>query len=399
MIKKSHMLYNIIKIYSIYSNNMYNYANWFIRQCYLRENYWLRYQEMQKIFKNDEPYKKLMSQSSQCILQVLERNWKSFFESIKDYNKNPQKYLGRPKLPNYREKGSCFTWFLKNNQTYIKDGKLYFRLKAMQGYGFKTNVKSRLIAVRFVPRNDVFILEIVYEVEKSVIKEDNGNIASIDLGLDNLITMSNNIGKQPVIIKGKIIKSINQHYNKLRANYQSKLGKEKHWSKRLDELTRKRFNKIKNYIHHTTGFIVKYCINNDISTLIIGNNKFWKQETNLGKKVNQKFIAIPFDIIIKQLEYKCAENRIRLIITEESYTSGTSFLDSELPIKENYNKSRRIKRGLFKSNKGVLINSDVNGSYQIAKKVIPNTHERYGIAGCLNPIVIHSVIAINYDIQ
>lgn len=342
-----------------------------------------------------------MSQASQCVLQVLDRNWKSFFVSIKDYAKNPHKYLGRPKLPKYRKKGGMFTWFLKNNQTYIENGRLHFKLKCfggIKGYTFKTNVKDRLIAVRFVPTNDYFTLEIVYEKEIDNLCEENDRICSIDLGVNNFITLTNNVGNRPIIINGKGIKSINQYYNKVVVKYKSIIATKNktHWSKRLSNLSRKRYNKLHNFIHHCSAFIIKYCKENNIKTVVVGLNKEWKQECSIGKKNTQNFVYIPYDKLIQQLEYKCLDNNIQLIITEESYTSGTSFLDNELPIKENYNKSRRVKRGLFKSNQG-LINSDVNGSLQIMKKVFPNAFS-YGIVGNLSPKVIN-IIALNHTVR
>jgi len=346
---------------------------------------------MQKLMRTHEPYKQLMSQSSECVLQVLDRSWKSFFQGMKGWKKNPEKYLGMPKLPNYHKKGSKFTWFLKNNNTYIKDGKLYFRLKAMKNYGFKTSVTGKLIAVRFVPRNDVFVLEIIYQKEVSKAQLTKENVVALDLGVNNLVTMTNNIGLSPIIIKGTFIKSINQWYNKERATLVSKLGKDQHWSKKLDRITQRRFQKVKNYFHHSSKYIIDYCLNSNIGTIIIGYNTGWKQKVNIGKVNNQTFVSIPYDMLINQLRYKCELNGINLIITEESYTSGTSFLDGELPIKENYNKKRRIKRGLFKSDNGTLINSDVNGSFQIMKKVFPDVVYNHGIAGCLNPVSIYSV--------
>lgn len=347
---------------------------------------------MQKMFKNDKQYKDLMSQSSQCVLQVLERSWKSFFNGVKQYNKNSSMFLGEPKIPNYIRSNN-WTWFLKNNQTYIKDNRLYFRLRAMNGYSFKTSIPNdgRLISVRFIPRNNNFILEIVYEIEIPELKQLNNNIVSIDLGLDNFITMSNNIGQPPTIIKGGYIKSENQWYNKRRAELQSKLVNVK-WSKQLDRITVIRYNRIKNYIHHTSKYVMDYCRVNEIDTVIVGLNETWKQEVRLGDRINQNFVFIPYDMLIKQLEYKCQNEGKRLITTEESYTSGTSALDNELPMKEYYNKKRRITRGLFKSNEGVLINSDVNGSIQIGKKVNPNIFNDYGLEGCLNPIIIKNVL-------
>lgn len=392
VINRNHKMYKVIQDFSFKSKNFYNYANWHVRQQFIKEGTWLRYQEMQKSLKEDEPYKQLMSQSSQCVLQVLERNWKSFFNATKEYGKSPSKFLGRPKPPKYLDKNKGWVWFLKNNNTYIKDGRLYFRLKAMQGYSFKTSVTGRLLAVRFIPRNDVFILEIVYE--KEVIEKEifNNNYASIDFGINNFITMSNNVGQRPIIIKGGYIKSKNQWYNKIRAKEMSKISKHGlHWSKHLDVITRKRNSQIKNYTHHITKFIIEYCISNRIDNLIVGLNQQWKQDVSIGKRNNQNFVCIPYDIAVKQLEYKCKENGINLIITEESYTSGTSVLDNELPVKKNYDKTRRIKRGLFKSNGGILINSDVNGSMQIMRKVNPDAFNSHGLEGCLNPITIKDI--------
>jgi putative transposase len=236
-------------------------------------------------------------------------------------------------------------------------------------------------------------MEIVCEVEIPDIDKDfiSKRIASIDLGVDNFITMVNNIEQQPIIVNGKGIKSINQFYNKQRAKMQSELKRRhnKFTSIKFNDITEKRNAKIKNYIHCTSKYIVKWCKKNNIDTLICGVNKEWKQESTMSKASNQKFISIPYDMLINQLIYKCQDYGIKFITTEESYTSGTSFLDGEMPCKENYNKSRRIKRGLFQSNKQ-LINSDVNGSLQILKKVFPDAFkECYGIEGILTPIVIN----------
>ena len=388
IINKNHRLYKTIEDFCIRSNNFYNFALYYTRQEFIKNKTWVRYQEMQKLMKTEEPYKTLMSQSSQCVLQVLDRNWKSFFNGMKKWTKDRSGFNGMPKLPNYRKKGGKFVWFLKNNNTYIKDGKLFFRLKAMQRYGFKTSVTGRLVAVRFVPRNDVFVLEIVYEKEAVNHNLSLTNVASIDFGVNNLVTMTNNIGLRPVIIKGKPVKSINQWYNKEHARLQGCLSKEQMWSKQLDRITNRRYNRVKNYFHHVSKFVIDYCVGNNIGTLIVGYNEAWKQDINIGNKNNQEFVSIPYNMLKNQLEYKCKLNNIQIVFTEESYTSGTSFIDGEFPIKENYHKKRRIKRGLFESNTGILINSDVNGSLQIMKKVIPDVVFNHGIGGCLNPISV-----------
>ena len=233
-------------------------------------------------------------------------------------------------------------------------------------------------------------MEIVYEIEVPDQPSENNHIAAIDIGVDNLITMSNNIGKRPIIVNGKILKSINQQYNKQRAKLQSDLMKrnKKNWSKRLDSLTFKRFCRVKNYMHNTSTFIVKWCRENNIDTLVVGKNDTWKQK----KKGMQNFIFIPYEMLLGQLKYKCKNAGIKYIETNEAYTSGTSYLDDEEPTKENYNKKRRIQRGLFQA-KDILINADVNGSLQIMRKVFPNSYTGYGIEVDLTPTIINVVIA------
>ena len=157
------------------------------------------------------------------------------------------------------------------------------------------------------------------------------------------------------------------------------------YSKRMDSLTEKRNARIDDYLHKASRKIINFCIENDIHTVIIGKNSEWKQNSKLSKKVNQHFVQIPFAKLIGMIQYKAEEYGIAVILTEESYTSGTSFIDNELPVKENYNKSRRVHRGLFKSNNGTLINADLNAAYQIIKKVFPIKWD----SGCaLHPIVV-----------
>ena len=295
-----------------------------------------------------------------------------------------------PKYPKFLKKTGRYPWMIPNNTCYLKENELKFKMKMLQGYTWKTNAKGRLIQVRFIPRGTCYVMEIVTEVEiPDFPKREPTNIAAIDLGVNNFATITNNIGLKPIIINGKGIKSINQFYNKRRAEMRSKLVNQG-WSNALDAITMKRFNRIKNFMHHTSKFIIEYCVKNNIDMLVCGKNRLWKDKINIGHKNNQNMQFIPFEVFIKQLEYKCKEKGIMFITTEENYTSGTSFLDNEEIIKENYDKSRRIKRGLFKSNNGALINADVNGSLQIMKKVFPNAFAD-GIVGCLIPSRINVV--------
>lgn len=395
IIRKDHPKFKIIDKMCYNSKNLYNEANYMIRQEFIVNKNYLNYYDMNKEFKTHDNYKHCMSQPANCTLRLLDKNWKSYFRAIKDWKKNPEKYLGMPKLPKYLKKDSRLPWMIPNNSClYDKEnGEIYFRLNILKGYHWKCRCLGRLIQVRFVPRGSCYVMEIVYETEIPDVKTESNRIASIDLGVDNLVTMANNIGLNPIIINGKGIKSINQYYNKRLAKEKSllKIRHSKDWSKKLDAITFKRYQRVKNYMHNVSSYIVKWCVENDIDTLVVGKNKEWKQNASMSKGSNQKFVNIPYQMLLQQLKYKCENVGIKYIETEESYSSGTSFLDGEEPIKQNYDKSRRIERGLFKSNSGLLINSDVNGSLQIMMKVFPNAfNERYGIEAFLTPIVINA---------
>jgi len=370
------------------SKNLYNYANYIVRQEFINNNEWIRYNSLDKMLKHEEVYKELPSQTSQQILRLLDRNWKSFFQAIKDWSKNKEKYLGKPKLPKYKKKNGRNIVIFTNQQCKIKDGYIKFPKTDLK---LKTKVTEGLQQVRIVPKGSIYIIEVVYKKEIPDIIRESNRVVGIDLGLDNFVTMVNNIGETPIVINGKGIKSINQYYNKQLSYFKSILKKQNGLdrSKRLEKLTLKRNNKIKDFMHKASRYVVNWCVKHNIDTVIIGKNDNWKQEINLGKRLNQSFVQIPYDMFIHQLQYKCEEVGIKIVLTDELYTSGTSFLDGEAPTKENYNKSRRIKRGLFRSNKGILINADVNGAYQIIKKVSPNAFAN-GVEGVgLHPVKLN----------
>lgn len=395
IIRKNHPKFKIIDQQCFHSKNLYNEANYVIRQEFTSNGDYINYFDMNKEFKTHENYKLTFSQPANCTLRVLDKNWKSYFRAIKDWKKNPSKYLGMPKLPKYLKRDGRFPWMIPNNQLHYnyEKGTVHISNRLLNDYEWKCRCLGRIIQVRFIPRGSCYVMEIVYETEIPDVKAESNCIASIDLGVDNLVTMTNNIGLNPIIINGKGIKNINQYYNKRLAKEKSllKIRHGKDWSKKLDSITFKRYQRIKNYMHNASSYVIKWCVENDIDTLVIGKNKEWKQHADMGKYSNQKFVFIPYQMLLQQLKYKCENVGIKYIETEESYSSGTSFLDREEPIKQNYDKSRRIERGLFKSNSGLLINSDVNGSLQIMMKVFPKAfNERYGIEGVLTPIVINA---------
>ena len=377
-IKKTHELYKIVNQYCFYSKNVYNEANYIMRQEYIANHKVLSAFDIQKIMQSMDCYKECGSQAAQKTIQMLCNNWKSFIKANMDYNKHPDKYLGKPKIPKYLGKNGRYVFSLKNIQCSINDGMFRISFKPFKQYAVKTRVTGKLIQCRFVPKGSHYTMEIVYEIDVPECLPYSDRIAVIDVGVDNFITMINNMGENPIAVKGGVIKSINQYYNKQKAKIQSELKKKNgmNWSKRLQKLSDKRFEKIKYQMHCISKYVIDYCVLYDIDTLIVGHNDQWKQEN----KGMQNFTYIPYDMFFKMLQYKCENNGIRFITVDESYTSGTSFLDEEEPVKENYDKKRRVHRGLFRSNKGEYINADVNGAYQILKKVVPNAFAN-GIEG------------------
>ena len=392
IIKKDHPKFKIIDEMCFNSKNLYNEANYVIRQEFIENGNYISYYDMNKEFKTHENYKLTFSQPANCTLRLLDKNWKSYFASIKDWKEHPNKYLGMPKLPKYLPKDGRFPWMIPNNQLVYDYEKstIYIRNRHMNDYDWHCRCLGRPIQVRFIPHGNYYTMEICYEIEVEDINKEkiSSRIASIDIGVDNLVTLTNNVMESPIIINGKPLKSINQQYNKQKAKLQSDLMKRngQHWSNKLETLSYKRNQRIKNYMHNTSALIIKWCVEHNIDTLVVGKNDTWKQE----KKHMQNFTSIPYEMLLVQLQYKCENAGIKYIEVNEAYTSGTSYLDNEAPIKENYNKERRIQRGLFQA-KNMLINADVNGSLQIMRKVFPDSYTGYGIEVDLTPIIINAV--------
>ncbi|KHO63192.1 transposase [Thermoanaerobacter sp. YS13] len=381
-INENHELYFYCDKTCFAAKNLYNYANYIIRQEFINNRKWIRYRKLNKMLKEHETYRNLPAQTAQQTLRLLDRNWKAFFRAIKEWSKDKEKFNGRPHLPKYKKKNGRSIAVFTNQQCKIKDGYLTFPKTDLR---LKTRITENLREVRIIPKGSVYVIEIVYEKEITGAERPPKKIAGIDLGLNNFVTLVNNIGIKPIVINGKVIKSINQYYNKKKAELMSYVG-DKGTSNKIEKLTLKRNNKIKDLMHKVSRFIVNFCKQYDIDTLIVGYNPKWKQEIELGKINNQNFVSIPYYQFINMLKYKCEEEGINLILVEESYTSGCSFLDGEEIIKETYNITRRIKRGLFRSNKGILINADVNSAYNIIRKVFPKAFAE-GIEGVgLHPV-------------
>ena len=394
IILKSHPMYQIVDLYCYKSKNLYNYANYIVRQSFINENTYIPYNKLTYKIKHDEPFKDIGSNSGQHTLKILHQNWKSYFASIKDWSKNPAKYLGKPRLPNYLDKESGrFIWVLTNMQSKIVNQKLVFSFKPLKKYNglFNTKVTGKHMQTRFIPKSSYYIMEIVYEIAVPIAKESSKRIIGIDLGINNFATIQNNFNEKPFVINGRKLKDINNFYNKELSRRKSVTMKTNkcHWSKKMQILTDKRTNKIDHYLHCCSKYIVDYCIAFKVDTVVIGYNKKWKQKSSLGA-TNQSFVSIPYQSFVNKMEYKLQEAGIKLILTEESYTSKASFLNNDPLIKGEYN-GKRVKRGLYKTNEGTLINADVNAAGNIIKKVFPKAFVD-GIEGVgLHPVIVNVI--------
>lgn len=378
--KLSNNQLEIIEELSYHTTKLYNIANY---DC--RETVFKPYVEMNKIYSNNYHKQFLHSHTYQQCLKILEQNWKSYFASIKDYKKNPSKYLGVPRQPKYkntdnRKNEVVFTDFAIRYQEGIlklslsKEMFNKFKVKSLDFDLRKVNLpinldKIKQIKIMWNNSSKQWCLNIIWEREEVNISNDYNNIMSIDLGLDNLATLTFKDNEYSYIIDGKHIKSKNSYYNKEIARLtsigmkQCKNAKYFKRTKQLIKLQTKRNNFITDYIHKASKKIIDLAIINQCKSIIIGDFKEVKQENKA-----KSFVQIPQRQLVEKIKYKAELLGIEVIMQEESYTSGCSSLDLEVVSKKYYNKSRRIQRGLFKSNTGKLINADVNGSLNIMRK-------------------------------
>ena len=373
------------------SKNLCNAANYVIRQSFTYGWGYINYNEMNRLMKSHPSYKALPAKVSQQILMILDKNWKSFFEAVKAYKADPSQFTGRPKLPKYKDKVKGRNILVYTIQA-ISSKQLKKGIIKLSGteISIKTKVNpDQICQVRLVPKCDSYVIEVIYNEPESTVNDDN-SVASIDLGLNNLVALtSNRPGFIPLLINGRPLKSINQFYNKRKAQLQSQLKGSRKTSPRIQRLTRCRHQKTDNYLHHTSRLIVDILVAKQIGTLVIGKNAQWKTEIDLGKQTNQNFVSIPHARLIEMLEYKARLVGIKVLVQEESYTSKSNFLNLDpIPVYGHTGaddvafSGKRIKRGLYKTSVGQLINSDVNASYNILRKAISNAFSN-GIESCV----------------
>lgn len=388
-IKKGHILYPICDDLTFKAKNLYNAGLFQIRQSIFERNKCHNLEEKTSVLSWIElvsQFRKekhsdmlaLPSKVSTNILKNLGSSINSYYQLLKCFHdKSNSSVSSKPQLPQYlhKTKGRYIVEF--TNQTFSRkrglNGELILCPKDFS-LVIPTKVKTPK-CVRIIPKLKSFVIEVVYEVEPTPLKH-TGNYAAIDLGIDNLasVTFSNNVN--PLLVKGFKLKSINQGYNRLIAKATSKLPMSQKTSQHIHRLWKNRELKLQSELHKITSFLSLYFDEMAIETVFVGKILGWKQGVSLGKKNNQTFTQIPFNTFISQLTYKCLIRGIKVVKQEESYTSKASFLDKdEIPIYEKNNQNqkfifsgKRISRGLYKTKEGNLLNADVNGSYNILVK-------------------------------
>ena len=370
-----------------YSNNLYNVALYNIRQYFFENNKYLSYENNYHECRQNENYALLQAGASQQILRVADRSFRSFFSLLKK-SKNGGYDGKRIRIPHYRKKGGLFNLILSTNSISIKDGK--FRIPMSRKFvalhpaikpiviPFPERLKDKTIKeVRIIPFDNGkhFKVQYVYEVTDENKKMNKDNALAIDLGVNNLATCVSAVGT-PFIMDGRKLKSINHQWNKEKAHLQSIAKKQgKDVTSRLNIITEKRNNRVRDIIRKTARYIADYCIEKDIGSVFVGYNSDFKRSTDMGDANNQNFVQIPFGQFRQQLAFLCWKYGIDYIEQEESYTSKSSALDrDELPVydpKKQFSgkfSGQRIHRGLYMSKNGTAINADVNGSANILRK-------------------------------
>ena len=367
IIKPSHQYYDELNHLCLLSKNLYNATLYTVRQYYFANKQFLNYQTVNKIYAggNQPDYRALPAKVAKHTQMLVEQNFKSFFGLLK--LKAQGKYNKPIKIPRYLKKTG-------KQVVHYEKGAISFKAQGFIQLS-KTNIKIKtkltkesVQFVRLVPKNHYVVIEIGYNVKEPELKSNN-NVLAIDIGVNNIASFVTTDGDK-YLVNGRQLKYINHNYNKAVADAKSKLKitHNKNSSHYISQITNKRNNRINDYLHKITTYIVNHAVSKNIGTIVVGYNKEWKQDTNLGKVNNQNFVNIPFYRLINLLEYKCRLKGIKFQTITESYTSKCSFVDNEEIKKHQTYSGKRISRELFKTKDGIIINADINGAYNILKK-------------------------------
>ena len=403
LIKPSHELYATLDDLTFKAKNLYNHGLYLYRQSYFEhkknpDNPVLSWADIDKTLRKQghDDIRALPSKVAGTVLKNLGENISSFWKLVRLKNKGELNQ--KPKLPGYLHKTEGRYPLSFNYQTFgAKRGSNNELFLCPKGINLPIPTKvSNPKQVRITPSHNNFIIEVIYDAEERTQKQTS-KYAGIDLGVDNFATVTFSTHNNPLIIKGLELKSINQGYNRLIAKAQEQLPAPQRTSKHIHRLWSRRSWILTTKIHQMTAFLATLFDEMRIEKVFIGKNNNWKQNLPFGKKVKQRFAFLPYETFIEQLQYKCQLRGIAVITQEESYTSKASFLDGDdIPVYGEVDNpkfsGRRIKRGLYRTGDGQLINADVNGAYNIMRKGLMNNNQSLQMDNpIIQPLVVKGI--------
>lgn len=349
---------------------------------------------------NENYYSSLPRQTAQVVIKEANDKFSEWLKALKDYKKHPSKYTGRPRMPKYKKSGGSSTFSLTNQGVIFKEQKYNYLIqfpKTKNTLTFNKKLKDeRLKSVNVKKEYGIFKITFLFEDLSSKANIINSNIScGIDLGVNNLAAIVTSNGDS-LLVKGEFIKSKNQWFNKkIAKNLRGQtIGTDKKAvsSKALNNLYKRRQFFIEDAMHKVAKKIVLWCADKNVSKVIIGKNKGWKQEINIGKTNNQNFVQIPHALLITYIKTIAEKIGMQVVEQEESYTSKASFLDMDkMPVyKKDDNitylfSGTRAMRGLYKDSLGRVINADLNGAGNIMRKVIPDKDIKLNINNLISP--------------
>lgn len=370
IVKPTNPIFSECDNLSFLAKNLYNSTLYYQRQSLFDADFQNYYAVNKEFTHTNQPdYRALPAKVSKQVQMLVDKNFKSYFALVR--KKNTEGYSPKVRLPKYLDKteGRCTVSYPKDALSLKVDG--YVKL-SKTSIMIKTSIpKEAIQGARIVPKGNHYVIEILYKVVSKLLRSRlPKRVAFIDPGLNNLMTVTSNCFN-PILVNGRPLKAINQLANKEIAKLKSKLSIQGlYTSPLLQSVYNKRARRITDLLHKVTTQLVNHLDSYNIDTVIFGHNVGQKQDINLGKVTNQNFVQIPFTQLIAQLQYKCQLKGMRFIVTEESHTSKCSFLDKESVEHHEKYKGKRVKRGLFRTSKGIFINADVNGSLNIGRKYL-----------------------------
>lgn len=396
-ISKSDPRYAFIDEAAFKSKNLYNAALYEMRQAFIHQGMYLSYEEMDTRLQPHEGYKALPAKVAQHVLKQLADAWKAFREAKASYEEDPSRFTGRPKLPQYKHKTEGRNILVYTLQA-LRGGQSKQGIQGIirpSGLPIEIKTQQQIIhQVRIVPRHGHYIVEVIYSKAPVQAQVDPSFCVAIDLGVTNLAAItSNRVGFVPRLVNGRTLKAINQWYNKRMKELKLCLPKEERErvTKQMQQITTHRNRQVNHYLHAASKGLIDFLVKEGVGTIIIGKNPLWKQETGMGRRNNQNFVAIPHARFIEMLSYKAALVGIHVEVQEESYTSKASFLDLDpIPTYTPHDDTQYTFSGkrmgprnrLYRTKDGRKICADVNGAYNILRKRMPDAFsEAKGVAG------------------